>query len=75
MDKVDYQITDKFCEEALIALQVDNDIPFWLQENKSLFESISIQPSGLPSIADSNYDGVKYHFISQFHSLYKQLHY
>jgi len=75
MDKVDYQIADKFCEEALIVLQVDNDITIWLQENKSLFASISIQPSGLPSIADSNYDGVKYHFISQFHSIYKQLHY
>jgi len=72
MDKIDYQITDHLCEEALIELEV-TEPDVWIIKHKILFESISIKPKGLPSIANQNYQGVKYSFIGKFHSKYQQL--
>ena len=72
MDKIDYQITDHLCEEALIELEVIEPAD-WIIKHKILFESISIKPIGLPSIANQYYQGVKYSFIGKFHSKYQQL--
>ena len=72
MDKIDYQITDKHCEEALMELEATNDIQAWVHKYKDLFESISIQPAGLPSIANQHYEGVKYAYIGQFHRAYQK---
>ena len=72
MDKIDFQIADNFCEEALVQLQSCNDIPSWIKNHKELFESISIKPEGLPSIANQNHNGVRYHYIGEFHSTYEQ---
>ena len=73
MDKIDYQITDKHCEEALIELEVISDVQSWLAKYKDLFESVSIQPSGLPSIANQHFEGVKYTYIGQFHREYQKI--
>jgi len=72
MDKIDFQIADNFCEEALIELESCTDISKWIIKNKALFESISIIPKGLPSIPNQNHNGVKYHYIGEFHSTYEQ---
>ena len=72
MTEIEYQIASKFCEEALQELQMENDIPVWLEENKSLFDSINIQPGSLPGIANCNYRGIHYEDISLFHFMYKQ---
>jgi hypothetical protein len=70
MDKIDFLIIDKQCEEALIELEVANSIEYWVLKYKNLFESISIQPTGLPSIANQHYQGIRYTFIGLFHSTY-----
>jgi hypothetical protein len=72
MDKIDFQITDNLCEEALIELASTNDIDAWLLKYKDLFESISIKPEGLPSIANQHYHGVKYFYIGEMHRMYKK---
>ena len=72
MDKIDYQINDHLCEEALMELE-SVDPAYWIEKYKQLFESISIKPKGLPSIANQHYQGVKYFFIGKFHDKYQQL--
>jgi hypothetical protein len=71
MDKIDFQIADKFCEEALIEL---NDIhpSKWVMNHKALYDGVSIKPEGLPIIANQHYGGVKYNYIGNFHSIYEQ---
>ena len=67
----DFQSLNERCEKAL--KQVDNNpIDTWLHQASKLFKAISIQPEGLPSIANANFEGVHYKFISEFHKLYKQ---
>ena len=69
MEKIDFQIADNFCEEALIEL-TDILPSNWIVKHKNLYESISIKPEGLPSIANQNYGGLKYDFIGKFHSIF-----
>jgi hypothetical protein len=57
MDKIDYQIADNFCEEALVELQSCIDISLWIINHKDLYNSISIKPEGRPSIANQNHNG------------------
>jgi hypothetical protein len=71
MDKIDYQIADNFCEEALIELESIHP-SFWLETHKDLFESIQIKPSGLPAIANQNYMGVSYEYIGMFFDTYQK---
>jgi hypothetical protein len=71
MDKIDFQIADNFCEEALIELD-DTLLSIWIEKHKDLYESISIKPDGLPSIANQNYNGINYNYIGEFHSIYEQ---
>ena len=71
MNKIDYQIADNFCEEALIELE--NIHPsVWLETHKDLFESITIKPAGLPAIANQNYMGVSYAYIGMFFETYQK---
>ena len=72
MDKIDYQIADNFCEEALVELQSCNDTPSWIINHTDLYNSISIKPEGRPSIANQNYNGVRYYYIGEFHSTYEK---
>ena len=71
MDKIDYQIADNFCEEALIELETIHP-SVWLVTHKDLFESIQIKPSGLPAIANQNYMGVSYEYIGMFFETYQK---
>lgn len=71
MDKIDFQITDNFCEDAIIELE-DTQPSIWIIKHIDLYESISIKPDGLPPIANQNYNGVNYDFIGKFHSIYQQ---
>jgi hypothetical protein len=70
MNKLDYQIINKKCKNALIDLPFHDDTSMWLKENKALYNSINIQPAGRPGIANSNYEGIWYEHISKFHSKY-----
>lgn len=71
MDKIDFQIADTFCEEALIELE-STPPSSWIEKYKNLYVSISIKPDGLPSIANQNYNGINYDSIGEFHSIYEE---
>jgi hypothetical protein len=66
---------DILCQSIIENYDMFSDISLWLEENKSLFNQINIQPKGLPGIANSNFEGVKYEFISKFHQLYSKVKY
>ena len=70
---LDYQLADSMCETALEDLKFQDDIPMWLEYNMELFKKISNQPTGMPSVAMSNHNGVKYENISKFHREYNSL--
>jgi len=69
--KIDFQIADNFCEEALIELK-DTHPSNWVVKHHDLYESISIKPEGRPSITNQHYGGLKYDYIGKFHSIYEQ---
>ena len=71
MNQIDYQSLNLRCEKALKKID-NNPIDTWLHFASKLFKAISIQPEGLPSIANAHFEGVHYKFISEFHKLYKQ---
>jgi hypothetical protein len=71
MDKIDYQIADNFCEEALIELEGIHP-SIWLETHKDLYESIVIKPAGLPAIANQNYMGVSYNYVGIFFETYQK---
>lgn len=70
MKIINFQITDKKCENALINLPLNDDASIWLKENKALYNSINIQPAGRTGIANANFEGIRYENISKFHSKY-----
>jgi len=73
VDKIEYQIANSKCENALIDLPFHDDASIWLKENKVLYNSINIQPAGRTGIANANFEGVKYEHISKFHTKYSIL--
>ena len=66
-----YTELNKRCENALNELNIQ-DMKTWLHRSIRLFNAISIQPEGLPSIVNANFEGIHYKFISEFHNAYKQ---
>ena len=66
----EFYISDKTCEESLIEYQNTDDIANWLAENRDLYNSISIRPQELPSIASCNFNGKHYGNILAFHRTY-----
>jgi hypothetical protein len=65
-----YEIADRFAEEAIEeeAKAVDRDK--WLKEYEDLYSSITIQPAGLPAIANAHLNGHFFSNIADFHRLY-----
>ena len=63
---------DERCRKALDQLdKVERNI--CLQKSSLLFKLISIQPAGLSSIANANFEGVHYKYIFEFHKSYLRL--
>ncbi len=73
VNELEYNISDKTCEDVLLDFNNVIDHGKWLSENKPLFNSISIQPTNFPSVANCNYKGTYYQNISEFHTLYKRI--
>ena len=72
MDKIEFLVNDNLCEKALIELASTNDAGAWMHKYKDLYESISIHPKGLPSIANQHYQGVKYFYIGELYREYQK---
>jgi hypothetical protein len=73
--KIDFQKINNKCQSVIDSYDIFSDIALWLEEHKSLFNQINIQPKGLPGICNSNFEGIKYEYISKFHSLYEKTDY
>ena len=73
--KGEFEETNITCQSIIDKYDIFSDMPLWLEEHKSLFNQINIQPKGLPGIANSNFEGIKYEYISKFHQLYSKVKY
>ena len=73
--KIDFQNINNKCQSVIDSYDIFSDIALWLEEHKSLFNQINIQPKGLPGICNSNFEGIKYEYISKFHQLYSKVKY
>ncbi len=69
-DLTNYEIADRLAEEAIEEETKAIDRDKWLKEYKDLFNSLSIQPAGLPSIANAHMNGRFFEQIANFHRLY-----
>lgn len=62
-----YEIADRFAEEAIEEEAKTADRDKWLSAYEDLFSSISIQPAGLPAIANAHINGRFFAHIADFH--------
>lgn len=72
--KSEFEEANILCQSIIDQYDIFSDMLFWLEAHQSLFNQINIQPKGLPGIANSNFGGVTYEFISKFHRLYKTVY-
>ena len=73
--KNEFEEANEKCQSIIENFDIYSDMPLWLKEHKSLFNQINIQPKGLHGICNSNFEGIKYEYISKFHSLYEKTDY
>ena len=73
--KTEFEVSNFICQSIIDKYDIFSDMPLWLEEHKSLFNQINIQPKGLPGIANSNFEGIKYEYISKFYQLYSKVKY
>lgn len=66
-----YQKLDDRCKKAIEGLKL-KETGVWLNSAGPLYQSISIRPDGLPSIANAHFNGKHYEATSEFHQLYVQ---
>jgi len=71
-DQVDYILTNARCQCAIDEAET-TPTDQWLATYTNLYNEIAYGGSKLPSIADANFDGIRYPSILNFHSLYKEL--
>lgn len=72
--KIDFEETNLICQSIIDNYDIFSDMQLFIDQHQSLFNQINIQPKGLPGIANSNFGGVSYEFISKFHRLYKTVY-
>ena len=73
--KSDFEKANLICQSIMSNYDIFCDKQLWIDKHKSLFNQINIQPKGLPGIANSNFEGIKYEYISKFHQLYSKVKY
>ncbi len=69
-ERIDYLIKDNHCEKAIEDFKILTSVPDWLQQYSDLFDSVSIQPEGLPRITSSHFEGESFENIQLFAHLY-----
>ena len=73
--KGEFEEANIICQSIIEKYDIFTDMFLWQGEHQSLFNQINIQPKGLPGIANSNFEGIKYEYISKFHQLYSKVKY
>jgi hypothetical protein len=69
-ERIDYLIKDNKCEKAIDDFKILTSVPDWLIQYSDLFDSVSIQPKGLPRISSSHFEGESFENIQLFAHLY-----
>jgi hypothetical protein len=69
-ERIDYLIKDNQCEKAIEDFKTLSSVPDWLEQYSDLFDSVSIQPKGLPRITSSHFEGESFENIQLFAHLY-----
>jgi hypothetical protein len=72
--KGEFEEANIICQSIIDKYDIFSDMLLWIEEHQSLFNQINIQPKGLPGIANSNFEGIRYKYISKFHQLYKTVY-
>ncbi len=70
INKSDFIETNIICQSIINNFNETSDMKAWLHNYRNLYDQISIEPKGLPRIANSHHDGIQYEYISKFHDLY-----
>jgi hypothetical protein len=72
-DLLRYTVKDNLCAKAIEEFKKTTSVSEWLQENRSLYHSVSYQPPGLPRIMAFNLRGTRFENIQNFGELYGRL--
>ena len=70
MNQEYYEQLNERRKNAIKLIEQEEDVDRWLHLASKLFKLVSIQPDGLPSIANCHFEGVLYNSIAEFHNLY-----
>lgn len=73
-NEITYIVNDAVCKSAIEDLENGMDILLWLGEYLDLYWNVTYGPSNHPRIADCNYEGREFEYISEFASLYIKTH-
>jgi hypothetical protein len=71
--KGEFEEANILCQSIIENFDETSDMQSWLQNYRNLYDQINIEPKGLPGIANSHHDGIKYEHISKFHNLYSMI--
>lgn len=64
-DHTDYLMTELDCLAAIEQFKETTSVPGWLNQNKILYQGITISPDGLPEIIDSPMGGETFEGIQK----------
>ena len=70
MNREDYLFNDKRCEQAISDFKHSASNQRWLKQYNELYNTVTIQPEGLPRITSFNLGDEKFEKIKIFSSLY-----
>lgn len=68
--RIDFIIKDNLCVKAIDDFKILTSVPEWLTQYSDLFDSVSIEPEGLPRITLFHFDGEPFENIRKFAHLY-----
>lgn len=70
-ERINYLIIDNHCEKAIEDFKILTSVTDWLKQYSVLFDSVSIQPKGLPRITSSHLEDESFENIQLFAHLYE----
>ena len=71
--RIEYLIKDNLCQKAIDDFKTLTSVPNWLNQHLELYESVTIQPGGLPRITNSNLGDESFENIQLFANLYEMV--
>jgi hypothetical protein len=72
-DLLCYRIKDNLCGKAVEEFKETSSVSEWLDENRSLYDSVTYQPLGHPRVLACNLGGRRFENIRIFGKLYDDL--